>query len=47
MMTTRTDKRVAYLSSRHADVDKEAIVMPDRLDPGTERGDEWIGPLGE
>ena len=36
-----------YPSSRHADVDKTAFSMPDRVDPGTERGNQAIWPVSE
>ena len=35
----------SYPSSRHADVDKTAIVMPDRVDPSTECGNCQLGQL--
>jgi hypothetical protein len=34
-------------SSRHTDIDKAAIFMPDRVDPGTESRNLVIGPISE
>ena len=31
----------------HADIDEAAIMVTDRIDPGTENGDSGIGPLAE
>ena len=36
-----------YPSSRHTDVDKAAIIMPDRIDPGPKRWDSGVGPVAE
>ena len=36
-----------YPTSRHAYVDKPAVLMPNRVDPGTETGDHRIGPVRE
>jgi hypothetical protein len=33
------DRLSSYPSSRHADVNKTAILIPDSVDPGTESGD--------
>ena len=34
-------------SSGHSYIDKTAILMPDRVDPGPESGNRSIGPKGE
>src|SRR5271169_2356895 len=36
-----------YPSSRHTDVDKAAIIMPDRIYPGPKRWDSGVGPVAE